>query len=379
MPFDFNPGGVYNPRPLDFSELANLPEEFWKGQAVGRQNALRNELSALPRMPDGSPDLKAAASAMMKYDPIRGAQLLQSFNNQEALNEYRRAMVENKQETSKPPEQRLWEWWKTQNGAEPMRASEPQPSGTPGVSLQNAPGFIQKKLMSIEDQQKEAAEGKLKGQNAGMQSAREALAPRVQSAIQGMSDYARSLDNPSFTNALGPLQGADPGADSSIITGGLARAARLGGEIMNKWEGGKTVPTEVRAKIMGDTNALALAIKPMVRNPGEGIWSDRDQNLLNYLVGNLSEARTPEEYQRRLDAVVERMNNTFGLHMEKPSAPSSKTEEKIPAYDAAEPAPPAAAAAGGSPSGPFKDGQTAVNPQTGQRLLFQNGAWVPIR
>jgi hypothetical protein len=39
---------------------------------------------------------------------------------------------------------------------------------------------------------------------------------------------------------------------------------------------------------------------------------------------------------------------------------------------------PAAAPPPPSP-GKYQDGQTATNPQTGQRILFQNGAWVPVR
>jgi hypothetical protein len=73
MAFTFSPGGVYNPKPLDFSALADLPEDFWKGQEQGRQAGLRDALSqGLPTMPDGSIDWARAASIVGQYDPELG-------------------------------------------------------------------------------------------------------------------------------------------------------------------------------------------------------------------------------------------------------------------------------------------------------------------
>jgi hypothetical protein len=73
MAFNFSPGGVYNPRPLDFSALADLPEDFWKGQEQGRQAGLRDALKGgLPTLPDGSIDWAGAASLVGQFDPQLG-------------------------------------------------------------------------------------------------------------------------------------------------------------------------------------------------------------------------------------------------------------------------------------------------------------------
>jgi hypothetical protein len=351
--FGFRPAALGNLPRNDYSWLSNLPEDFWKGQAVGRENELRGWIQANPDAP-----IDEVARHLMAADPVRGAQLLQSINNQEALNNSRIA-------GQVPDDIKMLEWWKNNGGGggqEPMRAGPAESSGVPGMSLQNAPALLQKKFMSIQDQEAATASGKLQGQTSGMQAAREALAPKIEAAIHGMSDSAKEFDAPSFDNALGPLQGSDP--NDGIVTREIGRAARFGGEIMNWAEGGKTAPTEVRSKIMGDANALALAIKPMVRNPGEGIWSDKDQALLNSLMGDLPEARTQEEYQRRLGYVVDRLNSTFGLTITKPGA-----EENVPPpYDAAEPEPPAVQGSVGGPT------ETIVG---GKRVLSGPGAAPP--
>jgi hypothetical protein len=89
----------------DYSWLSQIPENFWKGQAVGRDNAMRAELAALPKGPDGVPDLRAAASILMKNDPARGAQLLQSLNNQDALLGVRRDELQlQRDKMNQPPD-----------------------------------------------------------------------------------------------------------------------------------------------------------------------------------------------------------------------------------------------------------------------------------
>jgi hypothetical protein len=72
MAFNFSPT-PYNAKPLDFSELANIPDNFWKGQAHAREAGLRDALAqGLPIMPDGSIDWAKAASIVGQYDPELG-------------------------------------------------------------------------------------------------------------------------------------------------------------------------------------------------------------------------------------------------------------------------------------------------------------------
>jgi hypothetical protein len=67
MAFNFSPGGVYNPRPLDFSELANIPDAFWKGQDRGALGTAREEVSAALK----NGDMQGAAAALAKLDPTK--------------------------------------------------------------------------------------------------------------------------------------------------------------------------------------------------------------------------------------------------------------------------------------------------------------------
>jgi hypothetical protein len=301
MAFNYSPTGVYNPRPLDFSALADLPEDFWKGQAVGRQNQMRAELESLPKGPDGTPDLKAAASVLLKYEPARGAQLLQSINNQDALTDYRT-------ESLKPEMLRLYEGMypqgtpPTQAPAQPMRLG---PDGKPTFKEFVDSQKATKDPYTIQSERERAK------YNAFVKR-KEAQAPNIKAGLRNLKSYADTVDDTSFANAVGPLQGAQP---DDIVTRELARAARVGGELLNKFEGGATAPTEIRNQIGGSAQALSAAIKPLIRAPGEGIWTDKDQELLDRVVGNLSESRSKAEYYRRLQGVANRIQDNFGLDL----------------------------------------------------------------
>lgn len=60
-------------RPTDFSYLANLPNAFWQGQAIGRQNQLRDALSkGLPTDAQGHIDWAKTAAIVGQFDPQLG-------------------------------------------------------------------------------------------------------------------------------------------------------------------------------------------------------------------------------------------------------------------------------------------------------------------
>ena len=134
----------------------------------------------------------------------------------------------------------------------------------------------------------------------------------VQNIEQGLTNLnaATQYDDTSFTNAVGPIQGSTP---DGLLSSLPVNAARLFGEVNNWWDGGKTAPSEVRSRIVGDTEALAAAIKPLIRKPGEGVWTDQDQARLVSIVGDLSQARDKDEYRRRLNNVRDRVKSNFGL------------------------------------------------------------------
>lgn len=134
-------------------------------------------------------------------------------------------------------------------------------------------------------------------------------APKI---TEGLRNLAKAPETygASFESAVGPWQGTDP---DSLASAPFVNTARAIGEISNKLGGGKFSPTEVRSNIKGSTEALAAAIKPLIRAPGEGVWTDADQSRLVAVVGDLATASTADEYYRRLNDVRDRIKANFGL------------------------------------------------------------------
>jgi hypothetical protein len=126
-----------------------------------------------------------------------------------------------------------------------------------------------------------------------------------------------------FESATGPLQGSDGYV--------LAPLSRAWGSFINMT--GSHSTTEVRNRINGDSLALAAAIKPLVRKPGEGTWTDKDQELLNSIVGNLPQANNQTEYFRALEAVRERIKANFGIDLPAiniPKGQGAKLQGQLP-------------------------------------------------
>lgn len=135
----------------------------------------------------------------------------------------------------------------------------------------------------------------------------------ISAGLNNLKGVANKFDDTSFESALGPWQGTDP---DNVVSGALVSAARLVGDIGNSVGGGKTSTAEVRDTIRGSARALAMAIKPLVRKPGEGTWTDADQAQLNAIVGDLANASNKEEYRRRLNGVRDRIRDNFGLSID---------------------------------------------------------------
>lgn len=133
---------------------------------------------------------------------------------------------------------------------------------------------------------------------------------RISEGLQNLNKMAETYNDAAFENSLGPLQGSTP---DNLIGQGVVNVARLIGEAGNAAQGGNATPNEVRNNIVGATEALAAAIKPLIRGPGEGVWTDADQARLVSIVGDLSQASTKKEYKRRLNAVRDRVKANFGL------------------------------------------------------------------
>jgi hypothetical protein len=134
--------------------------------------------------------------------------------------------------------------------------------------------------------------------------------PNIAAGLDNLNKLATDYDDASFTNAVGPFQGSTP---DGLLGSIPINIARLFGEISNASEGGAASPTEVRNNIVGNTETLAAAIKPLIRAPGEGVWTDQDQARLVAIVGDLAQARDKDEYRRRLNAVRDRIKTNFNL------------------------------------------------------------------
>ena len=139
---------------------------------------------------------------------------------------------------------------------------------------------------------------------------RTASGQRISEGLQNLNKMADTYNDTAFESSLGPIQGSTP---DNLIGRGIVNAARLAGEVSNSFGGGNATPNEVRNNIVGATEALAAAIKPLIRGPGEGVWTDADQARLVSIVGDLSQASTKKEYKRRLNAVRDRVKANFGL------------------------------------------------------------------
>jgi hypothetical protein len=374
MAFNFSPTS-YTARPLDFSDLANLPDQFWKGQDRGRENELRDWIKTNPDAP-----IDEVARHLMAADPVRGAQLLQSINNQEALNNSRISGQE-------PDSIKMLRWWQQNGGGgmpEPMRASEPQPSGVPGMSLQNAPAVIQKDLMPMNEQKRLEAEGTKQGERNAQKSTLAEVGPGMQKLIDQLIVNAKEADDDTFTNALGPWQGSGEaetltGAATQFFPQTLGAAANYFDKGRKEgfvdWNTGNVkgpgdlsggYTTTLRSKINATSASLISVLQRALRVPGIGAQSDYELRQIVNQVGELNKSRDKGDFYDRLSNVVTNFNN-LGIPVEMPTAdelsgvkPTSAAvqnytqpsqEATAPAYDAAEEAPPQAAqgSAGGIP------------------------------
>jgi hypothetical protein len=293
----------YSGPQIDFSPLLAIGENIAGGLSKRWQRQATNE--ALK-----SGDYNEAFMNLLKAGDVESARALATYSlaqsEQDATNAYRR-------ESLKPDAQRQYDWLYgggggpgvsapgSAPGASPTPASSAQPSGVPSP---------QEFASSLKPDARAKARQTAMGKNDAFQEVKAANGRKVAEGVQYLRSLAKGYDATSLENAIGPLQGGDPG---NILTRGATAIPRLGGEIANWFEGGKTSPTEVRSQIKASALALSAAVKPLIRAPGEGIWTDRDQQLLDTIVGDLAEARDVGELNRRIDGVAQRLNANFGL------------------------------------------------------------------
>lgn len=117
---------------------------------------------------------------------------------------------------------------------------------------------------------------------------------------------------------------------------------------------------ETRAAIQGKDRAIGLMMKGIVREKGEGEWTDKDQDLVSSLLGNLLEADDEGEYNRRLDNFEETLKSILQSKGVPPEAIEQVMRQRAEAATQARP-------------GEQSQGQAAAQPTSGAAQVVSTG------
>jgi hypothetical protein len=298
MAFNYSPGGVYNPRPLDFSALADLPDDFWKGQEQGRQSGLRDALGqGLPTLPDGSIDWAKAASVVGQFDPQLGMRTA-AYAQKNTMNPYQAGQLAVSQQNAET------------NAAKAQRPSGP--AMTQSFKAEDERDALKSTLTNLEEARKLLEGGIYEGGLAGAQT--ELGSQWNYGGVPeklGLTDAKKAQRSQAFQQIVSP-EAMKLMAEQ--LKGSTAYQELL--EFKKIWAN-PAIPNHVKLQQLDRTIVSAnrhLATKEgRIKGLRGGGFNSQEEG-----------ADTPEE------------------------APQ------------------------------FQDGQTATNPATGERMLFQNGEWVPI-
>jgi hypothetical protein len=121
MAVNFSPG-VYQPRSIDFSELANLPDNFWKGQEQARQRGIQGARdSALAKFKQDG-DYNTLAQELLQAGDIPGASAVAGIDYKFAKNNGAKAP----KTVATPQGPKQWDGskWVDIPGAGPKKASQ---------------------------------------------------------------------------------------------------------------------------------------------------------------------------------------------------------------------------------------------------------------
>lgn len=314
---------AFSPAQIDFTQISRIADSYYgaKNDAL-RREAAQDELSSrreeaardaqfrqmfaqgIPKDAQGNLDLSAAADRLIRMgDPKRGLELLGAAS-QEADRRYSREFDREKFNADQTyRQQQLGLEREKINANRKDTDTRLQHLDRLGIDPNSSEG-----LMYL-------ANGRLPAEfykNQAQEARKKATAPKIAEGLTNLSRMTEQYNDPAFLNSLGPVQGSTP---DGLIDKALINTGRLYGEVANWYEGGNATPNEVRNNIVGATEALAAAIKPLIRAPGEGVWTDADQARLVAIVGDLSQARNKDEFRRRLNAVRDRIQSNFGLEI----------------------------------------------------------------
>jgi hypothetical protein len=372
------PGNFGTAGPIDFSALGQIGQQFG---GIIKDRRLSNALSGLG--PDAS--LEDIAAKLMEIDPALGVKTMIEARQADSLAGYRSGQIANSATNAVPDDVKEMEW-AIKNGyvKPPVQAPKPMQLGpsesSGGTNLFGQPAIIQKKFMSLEDQAKANEMGKAGGEREAREESRKRLSGNVEGSLRDILTQVQGMDDASFENALGPFQGqtALPGASKTEEARNFL--AQQVGAIANatRW-GGKENTAEVRNIVKGGQAAIAAAIKPLVRSPGEGVFSDKDQALLDNIVGDLTTVKDKAEFYRRLKGVKSRIKKSLGLDIELPEldaifqqgAAGKVIQDRAPMDMATDPP------VQGNMGGPRQVPTVSIDPATGEETPTRDNFGAP--
>jgi hypothetical protein len=223
---------------------------------------------------------------------------------------------------------------------------ESQGSGVPGVNItqpsgvnwEGAPGFITDKYAPKGEAKRQEVEGTKLGERNAFRSALTEAAPQINELVSTLVGQVRDADPGTFANALGPLQGVPPSEDwRQTLTSGIPQALGAAANYFEKGskEGfltgeGKDLrfkePGELgggftdtlRTQILSTQASLVGAMQRLLRVPGIGAQSDYELRQIIAQAGELSKARTKEDFQDRLKTVLGNLK-AIGIPLNIPS------------------------------------------------------------
>jgi hypothetical protein len=293
---------------------------------MSRQNDLKGMLA------DFNGDHNAAAQALMRMGRIDDAVKIYSAG---ALGDYRSgqlAVAQTRAANDRPSvDEQIYDDFKagkfTQpsylggpdeaDAAEAAEAAGTAPTGVPGINTvggKGLPRMIAEKILPVDEYERLKAGGQNAADVAEHGRKKDIASTNADAVMRGLLGDFNTFDDASIQNSLGPTQGNEVDMSkgwTANIGPGLAQTA---GTAMNWLEGGKFATQEVRDAISTRVNALTNSIKSFVKVKGD-VWSDKDQALLTSITGNLQNANSREEFNRRYNRSVDAINDAFGLNL----------------------------------------------------------------
>jgi hypothetical protein len=86
----------------------------------------------------------------------------------------------------------------------------------------------------------------------------------------------------------------------------------------------------VKTRLDAGIRTLGQAMKKQVRGPGEGVWTDADQRLLEESLGDLRTANSVEEYKNRLRDIYDRVRRVYDIPLpEVLQIPGDRNQEPV--------------------------------------------------